>query len=164
MKRIAFLVVAMGALVPPKSTFGQGSAEAWYDPSDGRFIVSVRDVDSWFITTVPRDSPYFKGPPFDPVSTGVLPASPARNTVASASRDTVAEAGVARFTYGPLDLGPIAEPNRRLSDFDMFYFDGHPGDGRVHLIPEPPAICSTVYLLVGVAVGTYRRRRHRQWI
>lgn len=124
------------AQILPRPATEDSPAEAWYNPNNGRFTVSVYDVDAWFIRTVPERAQYFKGPPFDPVTVGILPAS--SGGFGGATRWQVTEANLVQFSYGPLDLGMIAEPNRSTIDFEMGYvrLSQTQRMGRVYFVPE----------------------------
>lgn len=89
---------------------------ATYDPRTGRIVVTVADAFSWFIESA---SGQLTGPD-DVVLTGVLPATPffPEASFITNEEHVIGEANVfsPHFSYGPLDLGRVAQPNIPMGD------------------------------------------------
>ena len=84
---------------------------ATYNPRSGRIVVTVVDAFSWGIVSASKQ---LTGPD-DVVLSGVLPASPffSEFSIVTNTDEVIGEANFAdpMFSYGPLDLGRVAQPN-----------------------------------------------------
>jgi hypothetical protein len=99
--------------------FIERPGEATYDPRTGRITVTVMDAFSW---TISSKSGQLTGPD-DVVLSGVLPATPFFPDVSLVTNTdyVIGEANfrMPQFSYGPLDLGRVAQPNIPMGDLEF---------------------------------------------
>lgn len=104
MNRSIFLILGCIFGVTCNTALGQGHAEATYNPLTGRMTIRVVNANSWVIESLDGQ---LTGPD-DVMLSGVLPA--VENSLVTNSDFLIGEGNFVEFSYGPLDLGLVAQP------------------------------------------------------
>jgi len=123
-----------------------GTVSAEYDPVTGQIIVSVNDVNNWYIESA---------------SSSLTAAAPSNLPGAAGlvtDHDTrIGETASGVFTYTDVDLGFIAAPGLPVDDLTIYWNAGFGVSLQSKLVvPEPTTVALTALGILGIG---FRRRK-----